>query len=57
MQRDTERNRRNLSAERSMAIMYIMGLSFLAAHLITHHPETKWHAMWRLLSEVTIVAV
>lgn len=57
MQRDTERNIRILSAERTMAIMYIMGLSFLAACLITHHPETKWHAMWRLLSEVTIVAV
>ncbi len=57
MQRDTKRNRRNLYAERSMAIMYIMGLSFLVARSITHHPEIKWHVMWRLLSEVTVVAV
>lgn len=40
-----------------MAIIYIMGLSFLVARIITHHPEPKWHVMWRLLSEVTVVAV
>lgn len=57
MQRDRKRNRRNLSAERSMAIIYIMGLSFLVARGTTHHPETKWHVMWCLLSEVTVVDV
>lgn len=51
------RNRINLSAERSMAIIHIMVLSFLVAHIIMHHPETKWHIMWRLRNEVTLVAV
>lgn len=57
MQRDTKRNRGDLYSERSMAIQYIKRLSFLVARTITRHPEAKWHVMWRLRSEVTVVAV
>lgn len=57
MQRDRIRNRREPSAERSMAIIYIMVVSFLVARHTARHPENSWHVTRRLVGEVTVVAV
>lgn len=56
MQRDRIRNRRNFSAERCTAIVYII-LSFLVSHHIVHRPVTERRIPCRLISEVTVVVL
>lgn len=56
MQRDRIRNRRDVSAERCTAIVYII-LSFLVSHHIVHRPMTERRIPCRLISEVTVVVL